>query len=173
MKGENLDRKFIKVLMCGDGAVGKTTIGQRLAGTLLNDRDRTMTSGIEFHSIMFENHSVIEVQLWDLGGQEQFREFQAPFFDSARIVLLIFAIDRYQTFLGLRSWLPLIFAHEPYKVYLIGNKADLHARAVKQYEIEGFANAHDMVYYEISGLQGNGVEDFKKDLHQTLLTLED
>ena len=74
--------KTYKVVVAGDGAVGKTTISQRITGVLQEEEERFMTRGVDFHSLQVidENLNTMQAQIWDLGGQEQFRIFQKPFF---------------------------------------------------------------------------------------------
>ena len=150
-------RKNYKIVIAGDGAVGKTTFSQRLAGTLKEEEDRFMTCGIDFHSLKIIDDDPIFGQIWDLGGQEHFRIFQEPFFDSAQVIIL--------------GWLSIIQNYEPFKIYLIANKIDSENRAVSEEEGQEFAINNKMEYYEVSALRGKGFLNFKNDLIKTIKTI--
>lgn len=166
MNMENIVKKnFLKVVICGDGAVGKSTICKRLAGTLHGEvEDTKMTRGLDIHSFHVENSKIITCQLWDLGGQERFRSFQSEFFSGATIIILVFSLDRFQSFINLRDWNPLIKTKHPAKFFLLGNKADLTVRSIKRLEAQGFAEAYKMDYFEVSGINGIGFDDFRQSL---------
>ena len=164
-------RKNYKIVIAGDGAVGKTTFSQRLAGTLKEEEDRFMTCGIDFHSLKIIDDDPIFGQIWDLGGQEHFRIFQEPFFDSAQVIILLFSVDYYPSFLNLMGWLSIIQNYEPFKIYLIANKIDSENRAVSEEEGQEFAINNKMEYYEVSALRGKGFLNFKNDLIKTIKTI--
>jgi len=157
-----------KIVIAGDGAVGKTTISQRLTGSLKDEEDRLMTCGIDFHSLQIINGGVIRAQIWDLGGQDQFRVFQKPFFNNANILIIVYSVDWFHSFLNLENWIEMTQNNTPVKTYLLGNKIDSVDRAISKEEALEFAETHKMSYFEISALEGAGFEDFKNDLIETI-----
>jgi small GTP-binding protein len=157
-----------KIVIAGDGAVGKTTISQRLTGSLKADEDRLMTCGIDFHSLQIINGSVISAQIWDLGGQEQFRVFQKPFFNNANIMIIVYSVEWFHSFINLENWIEIAQNNTPVKIYLIGNKIDSEDRTISKEEAIEFAKMHNMDYFEISALKGTGFEDFKNDLIEAI-----
>ncbi len=166
---ENYVRKnYFKIVIGGDGAVGKTTLSKRLTGTIKADENIEMTPGVDFHSLKIKK-DVINLQFWDLGGQDQFRYFQPDFFGGAAIIILIFSVDAYKTFKGLSAWLAFV-PKEMYKnLYLIGNKIDTSERSVKIEEALEFAEKHGFRgYFETSALNGVGIEEFELDLVKTI-----
>ncbi len=163
-----LKKEAFKIVIAGDGAVGKTSTAKRLAGTLDISQALSMTPGIDFQSFKIESYESIDCQLWDLGGQDQFREIQDDFFHGATIVIFMFTIDRYSSFMNLKSWLELIPKNVEISYFLLANKIDALNRVVdRQHAIE-FANANKMTYYEVSALTGKGFDEFKEDLFKTL-----
>ena len=163
-----LKKEAFKIVIAGDGAVGKTSTAKRLAGTLDINQALTMTPGIDFQSVKIESYESIDCQFWDLGGQDQFREIQDDFFHGATIVIFMFTVDRYSSFMNLKSWLALIPKNVEISYFLLANKIDaLHRVVDRQHAIE-FANANNMTYYEVSALTGKGFEEFKEDLFKTI-----
>ena len=160
-------KNAFKVVVGGDGAVGKTTVGKRISGNF-NDENINMTPGVEFHNLKIQSYEPIDCQIWDLGGQEQFRYFQDDFFNSATIVVLVFAANMYHSFLNLKSWVSLVSKELLEKTYLIANKIDADNRSVPKEKGEEFANKYGMTYFEISALTGEGFDEFKEDLSKTI-----
>ncbi len=154
---------YLKILIAGDGATGKTTISKKLAGTLTNQDDLIMTPGIDFHTLKMSQKNSKAV-IWDLGGQDRFRPFQGTFFSASDIVILVFDVNFFETFLNLDAWLSLVNRAKVSHVYLIGNKIDLVNRAIKREEAEQYAKNHNLKYFEISALEDTGFEEFREDL---------
>ena len=161
-------KNAFKVVVGGDGAVGKTTVGKRISGNFNIDENIDMTPGVDFHNLKIQSYEPIDCQIWDLGGQEQFRYFQDDFFNSATVVVLVFAANMYHSFLNLKSWVSLISKELLEKTYLLANKIDADNRSVPKEKGVEFANKYNMSYFEISALTGDGFEEFKEDLSRTV-----
>ncbi|MFX1445807.1 MAG: Rab family GTPase [Promethearchaeota archaeon] len=163
-----LKKEAFKIVIAGDGAVGKTSTAKRLAGNLNVNEILSMTPGIDFQSVQIQSYETIECQLWDLGGQEQFRKFQDDFFQGATIIIFMFTVDRYSSFMNLKSWVSLIPKNVEVSFFLLANKVDALNRVVdRQHAIE-FANVNNMTYYEVSALTGKGFDEFREDLFKTI-----
>ncbi|MBN2155150.1 MAG: GTP-binding protein [Candidatus Lokiarchaeota archaeon] len=160
--------KYYKVIVAGDGAVGKTTLSKRLAGTLREDEVQKMTFGVDFHKIDMINDRPTYAFLWDLGGQDQFRHFQDQFFHAAHIVILIYSVEWFHSFINLSTWLKYVKEEQAIKIYLIANKIDSPYRAITREEGMDFAATNKMTYYEVSALYGTGILDFKRDFTSTI-----
>ena len=161
-------KNAFKVVIAGDGAVGKTTVGKRISGKFNIDENIDMTPGVDFHNLKIQSYEQIDCQIWDLGGQEQFRYFQDDFFNSATVVVLVFAANMFHSFLNLKSWVSLISKELLEKTYLLANKIDADNRSVPKEKGEEFANKYGMTYFEISALTGEGFEEFKDDISKTI-----
>ena len=161
-------KNFFKIVIGGEGGVGKTTFSKRLTGKLEADEILEMTPGVDFHSLKIKK-DIISLQLWDLGGQEQFRYFQDDFFGGATVVLLIYAVDMYNSFIALNAWLKFIPEEKYGNVFLIGNKIDTDKRSVNMEDALAFTEEKGLKgYYEISALNNVGIEEFELDLVKTI-----
>lgn len=162
------NQKTCKIVLAGEGAVGKTTISKRLVGTLEENDSTQMTCGIDYHTLEITNGMTLNAQLYDLGGQERFRCFQSSIFKGASIVVIVFSVEWFHSYLNLDQWLEMIQDENPLKVYLIANKIDAEDRCITKEEVERFANEREISYYEISALKGIGFKDFEEDMKQTI-----
>ncbi|MHA1803399.1 MAG: Rab family GTPase [Promethearchaeota archaeon] len=161
-------KTWLKIVLCGDGGVGKTTIAQKLTGTLDLSKNREMTVGIDFHHLKISEENLIHAQIWDLGGQTQFRDFQEKFFESAHVLILTFSVVRFPSFLNISSWLPLIKNENLIQTYLIANKIDSNPRVVSREDALKIAQQNNMRYFEISALTGENFNDFQEDLIESI-----
>ncbi|OAX41367.1 hypothetical protein K503DRAFT_790816 [Rhizopogon vinicolor AM-OR11-026] len=81
-----------KVVVCGDGACGKTS--------LLNVFTRGFFTQI-YEPTVFENHvhemnvddQLVELTLWDTAGQEEFDMLRSMSYPDTHVVLLCFSVD--------------------------------------------------------------------------------
>ena len=162
------DTIYCKIAIGGDGGVGKTTLCQRLTGRSEIKDDLSMTTGIDFHSLKIIDGQIIDVQLWDLGGQDRFRKFQDDFFKAAVIIILVFSVGRPLSFYNLYKWLDLIRQEKPFEVYLLANKVDLDDRLISREEAIEFAIENNMKYFEISAKEGNGFFEFENQIINSL-----
>jgi small GTP-binding protein len=115
----------LKIALLGAGGVGKSTIASRLVtGSYI---DKKMTVGLDVESWSLEDcngECVIRASLFDLGGQEHFRFFQEEFLKGSSLVLIVFDVSRFRTFLDVDEWLEMIKEIPKDRCILIGNKID-------------------------------------------------
>jgi len=126
--GANIIRAYIfKIIVAGEGGVGKTTLVNRYATGKFNV-DTRVTIGVGFQ--VFEangtHNELIKLQLWDFGGEKRFRFLLPSYCNGAHGVILAFDLTRISSLLNLREWIQLIRENTKNPVIvLIGTKNDL------------------------------------------------
>ncbi|MHA2295869.1 MAG: GTP-binding protein [Candidatus Hodarchaeales archaeon] len=118
----------IKVILAGDGSVGKTALRETYLGRGFQT-NYLMTIGADFavKTIDLEGRT-IKFQIWDLAGQDRFTEVRSVYYKGAHVALLLFDVTRPDTFDNLPSWIKEIWTHsglKPIPIVILGNKADL------------------------------------------------
>jgi len=120
------DQYYFKIITAGEGGVGKTTLLYRYVdGVFL--KDTKMTIGVEFFlkEINIDNN-IYKLQLWDLGGEQQFRVLLKHYITGASGALLMFDLTREITLLKIDEWIDLIReANRELPILLLGTKLDL------------------------------------------------
>lgn len=107
------EKKFeIKILVVGDMGVGKSCISRRYAFDTFTE-DYMTTYGIGFFdkSVVFEEYNNIPVnmKIFDTAGQEKYQSLSSIFFKDAPIVILVFDVNRIDTFESIKSfWYPRV-----------------------------------------------------------------
>lgn len=158
----------MKIVLAGNGAVGKSTISNRLSRTLKQNETLPLTSGLSINKISIPEEDVSGI-IWDLGGQKQFRFLHNDFIKGAKIIVLVYSVEWIHSLKDVKEWLEIIPKDKkPFRVYLIANKVDSEKRAVSKKEGENFARENNMIYYEISATNGEGFDQFEEDLINTV-----
>ena len=122
-----MPKKFIlKILLAGDGGVGKTTLLHRFVEGQFSAETK-MTIGVEF----FLKETQVDgqqctLQLWDFGGQERFRFLLESYVLGAKGALLLFDLTRPMTLSNLDEWVGIVRKSDPnLPVIFLGTKNDL------------------------------------------------
>ncbi|MGY5875053.1 MAG: GTP-binding protein [Candidatus Thorarchaeota archaeon] len=158
---------LFKVMVTGEGAVGKTTLVNRYV-TGIFERDYKTTIGSQFAVKLThisppesENSVGIKLQAWDVAGQARFQAVRKMYYSGAAGVVLVFDVTRRRSFTELVKWVQE--AHESIgskvPILCVGNKIDLPDRAVPSDEAKQWAEGLGFLYMESSAKTGEGVAD--------------
>ena len=115
-----------KLIVCGDGGVGKTTILYRfIHDEFLNDAK--MTIGVQFHTQKIDRDGrKVSLVLWDLGGQDRFRFMCSDYIRGAFGAFICFDLSNVGTLNSVADWSEMIRENAPgIPIVLVGTKLDL------------------------------------------------
>lgn len=135
MEGNKKKKQVYKVVLLGDGGVGKTSLLKRYLGKGFQETYK-MTLGAEF-SIKRWGNDII--QIWDLGGQEIFSQVRKTYYTGSIGAFVLFDVTNRRSFLNVVRWIEELIINTGYQVpiMVIGNKIDLKKENYKGYvEIE-------------------------------------
>jgi len=96
---------LLKVITCGEGGVGKTTLLHRyIEGVFL--ANTRLTIGVEFFlkELNIEGKKIL-LQVWDFGGQDHFRPLLKNYAVGARGALLLFDLTRISSLQRIEQWI--------------------------------------------------------------------
>ena len=117
----------IKIVLIGEGAVGKTTLRLKFMGEDSTHGLYISTLGADF-SLKFvdiENDSVM-VQIWDIAGQSRFKEIVSGYFANSNGAMVVYDLTRMESFEQTKYWLDHLFSITgPIPFCIIGNKLDI------------------------------------------------
>lgn len=164
---ENMStRKVFKVVIVGEGNVGKTTLVRGYVDHILV-RNTIPTIGVDMSTkIIPHEGSEKQLQIWDLGGQPHLRFVAQLFFRGASGMIAVFDVTRKQSLLELDGWIQRVYqVTGPIPSVIVGNKTDLRSPAdqngacVTREEGMEFALRHGSPYVETSAMVGSGIEE--------------
>ena len=145
-----------KVLLVGEGGVGKTTFRKRyFTGEFITEYNATL--GVEVDPLSFNtNHGFMTLKMCDCAGQEKFSGLKAGYYIEGDGVIVMFDVTSYPTFDRVPYWLEGVrktISHVP--LILCGNKIDVSDREVPMDDISSFIWAPEQEgkitnYYDIS-----------------------
>ncbi len=155
-----------KICLCGDGAVGKTSLINRYVHNVFDESYlRTIGTKVSKKVLSFNQSEEVEVelnlQIWDIMGQPEFRDLlKDAYFFGASGVILVCDITRFSTYLNLEDWIGTLFKTTgEIPIILFANKADLKDKMeVSDGHLEDFIARHDSLFYYTSARTGDNVE---------------
>lgn len=125
----------LKVVLFGDGAVGKTSIARRYLGKGFSERYKK-TIGVDFFIQERKYYDSelgdvgIKWLIWDLAGEPSFEQVRGDYYSGAKAGVAIYDISRAETYHNLPNWIEEFWTHAggTYPLILVGNKIDLRDR---------------------------------------------
>ncbi len=147
----------LKVVVAGDGAVGKTSLIRRYCEGKF-EHTRVATIGVDFQTQKVElPDRTVKLSIWDMAGQERFAVVRAGFYRGSRAAVLVYDVTEPQSLVDLTRWREeVLTAVQEQPFLVIGNKIDLE-RVVPTEEGRAFAESIGAPYVETSALTGDGV----------------
>jgi len=139
-----------KLILVGDGGVGKTTFVKRhLTGEF--EKKYVATLGVEVHPLEFHtNHGKIKFNVWDTAGQEKFGGLRDGYYIQGQCAIIMFDVTSRITYKHVPNWhRDLVRVCDNIPIVLVGNKVDIKERKVKAKQVT-FHRKKNLPYYDIS-----------------------
>jgi len=139
-----------KLVLVGDGGVGKTTFVKRhLTGEF--EKKYVATLGVEVHPLVFHtNRGAMRFNVWDTAGQEKFGGLRDGYYIQGQCAVIMFDVTSRVTYKNVPNWhRDLTRVCENIPIVLCGNKVDIKDRKVKAKSIV-FHRKKNLQYYDIS-----------------------
>lgn len=166
---------LFKIVVLGEGAVGKTAIVTRFShGFFRTDYKTTIGSQFAVKNVDIARdptNITVKLQIWDVAGQSRFQILRPMYYRGSSGGLLVFDVTRRRTFIVLEEWLDELHKaiNKKIPLVLVANKTDLPDRVVEPSEGRDFADRHEMPYIESSAKTGEGIVDIFQNLAEVLV----
>ena len=157
MAGE-ADMPTFKLVLVGDGGVGKTTFVKRhITGEFENKYIATL--GVEVQSLVFHTQrGRIRFNVWDTAGQEKFGGLRDGYYIQGQCAVIMFDVTARVTYKSVPNWhRDLVRVCENIPIVLCGNKVDIKDRKVKAKSIV-FHRKKNLQYYDLSAKSNYNIE---------------
>lgn len=168
-----------KILLCGDGMVGKTSLSKQFAGLGVSGR-YLMTIGADMliqnkkYTLNGEEYTV-RFFMWDLAGQQRFSIVRPRYYQGGHAAFLVYDITNRSSFDNIYKWIEEIKTHNsafPIPLILVANKIDLKSKvndsistseglefADKLSKLYDLDKENRISYIETSALTGENVNE--------------
>ena len=144
------DCPVFKLVLVGDGGVGKTTLVRRhLTGEF--EKKYIPTLGVEVNPLAFQtNFGRLVFNVWDTAGQEKFGGLRDGYYIRGNCSIIMFDVTSRVTYKNVPNWhRDIVRVCENIPIVLVGNKVDVKERQVKARNIQ-FHRKRNLQYYDIS-----------------------
>ncbi|MHA2252732.1 MAG: Rab family GTPase [Candidatus Kariarchaeaceae archaeon] len=137
--------KFLtKVVLCGAFGVGKTSLRNNFMGLGFTSQ-HIQTLGVDFahKSVEITENIIINLQIWDFGGQPGYKTFRKRYLHGVEAALLVYDLTQADSFIELSGWIEEIWTDEVnmnIPIILLGNKSDLEGWNVTEDQVSEFVN---------------------------------
>ncbi|TFG06724.1 MAG: GTP-binding protein [Promethearchaeota archaeon] len=166
-------RLLFKVIVVGDGGVGKSTMIQRLVTGHFIPQKITIGTDLATYSIPVEKKGTVKLQIWDFAGENRFRFFLPNYARGAVGCVLCYDVTRYASYENLVEWYDIVKNNAANPVFvLVGCKLDLadEKRVVRHDEGVKFKEKYNLDYFfETSSKSGKNNHLIFKTLTEGIL----
>jgi len=171
-----------KVVLLGDGAVGKTSIRRNFLGKGFIS-SHLATIGVDFAQkyVSINNHTV-RLVIWDLAGQTGFERVRKHYYQGCSALILVYSVVNRESFDNLTWWLVEAFKYNQLipPTAILANKIDLRSSEINDYEVstedglrfkDMFVNRLEVpsVFLETSAKTGDNIQEAFTELTRLLI----
>ncbi|MCV6637850.1 COR domain-containing protein [Candidatus Albibeggiatoa sp. nov. NOAA] len=161
---ERLPLNEAKVLIVGQGGVGKTSLVNRLISNIF-DNNENKTDGISIQNWEVNiNSQQIRLNIWDFGGQEIMHATHQFFLTKRSLYLLVLDARQEEQYSRVEYWLKMIETYGGKSPILIAiNKSDQHQSELNETQLRrDYPNIKG--FYTISCKQNDNIYPLKQHI---------
>ncbi|EGR27119.1 hypothetical protein IMG5_201440 [Ichthyophthirius multifiliis] len=170
-----------KVVLVGEGRVGKTSIALRYCKNEYTDQqDTTINASYLEKQIVLPDDEIINIAIWDTAGQEKFRAIASMYYNDAECAIIVYDISYKESFdkvdflfkikkiilikfqNQVKSWVKELqeYANDKIIICIAGNKSDLEGiRQIDKKQAEEFAKSIGGYHFSVSAKANIGIKE--------------
>lgn len=164
--------KNFKVVLLGEGCVGKTSIVLRYIEDKFNSSHITTVQASFLNKKLNIDGIRINLAIWDTAGQEKFHALGPIYYRSSNGAVLVYDITDEDSFQKVKSWVKELrkMLGKEICLVIVGNKTDLeNERHVSIEDAESYAVKVGAIHVETSAKQNEGIEELFLTLTHRML----
>jgi Ras-related protein Rab-21 len=159
-----------KVVLLGEGRVGKTSILLRYTKGEYSDRQVSTLQASYLDKKLTVGSQPIQLSIWDTAGQERFHALGPIYYRDASGALLVYDITDAESFHKVKNWVKELKKIVGNDIILViaGNKVDLEKnRNVNEQEAVKYAESVGALHFHTSAKANRGLDDVFNALSQS------
>lgn len=167
--------KTIKVVLLGEGRVGKTSLALRFVHNTFNHSQQATLQAAFLTKQISACGQQVELAIWDTAGQERFHALGPIYYRDAQAALLVYDITDVDSFKRVQTWVQELkqMVGPSIVIAIAANKQDLQKQqTVTSVQSESYAASIDALHVGTSAKTGEGlVEIFQAIADQVVARL--
>lgn len=165
-----------KVVLLGEGCVGKTSLVLRYVEDKFNSKHVTTLQASFLNKKINVDGKTVRMALWDTAGQEKFHALGPIYYRSSNGAILVYDITDEDSFQKVKKWIKELkkMLGADIVLAIVGNKIDLNKdRHVDPEMAESYAQNVGATHYETSAKNNIGVEEVFIGLTKQMIATTD
>lgn len=170
--GGSSNNYSFKVVLLGEGCVGKTSLILRYVEDKFNERHITTLQASFLTKKLNIGGRRINLAIWDTAGQERFHALGPIYYRMSNGAILVYDITDQDSFQKVKNWVKELKKMLGSDICLViaGNKIDLEKqRNVPIEEAEEYAKTVGAKHFQTSAKLNKGIEEMFLDLSQRMM----
>ncbi len=173
---------MFKLVLIGDGAVGKTSIRRKYLGKGFIS-SHIATIGVDFAQKYVQvDNTTCRLVIWDLAGQTGFERVRKHYYQGCSALVLVYDVTSRETFDNITHWLVEAYKYsgEIPPTAILGNKSDLRdsgdcTEFIQPEEGQAFAKMFTeklgipSVFFETSAKSGENIKESFETLTRLMI----
>ena len=158
-KKDIASQKTIKIIILGDGGVGKTSIFTRYIHNKF-DPHNIATTGVDFESKIFKyKDKSFSIILYDTAGEERFRNITKNYYHMGDGIFIVFDLTNENSLISIKNWVQAVLEENvDSKFIILGNKDDLKDQISKEIIDEHLKDYKDRLYIKTSAKTNKNIK---------------
>ena len=161
-----------KLIVVGEGAVGKTSLMRRLLFNEFSDNEN-ITQGIEINhwSLDTEIADNLRINIWDFGGQDIYHATHQFFLTKRSLYILVWEARKDNDIVNFDYWLNIIkLLSDESAVIIVLTKIDQNVKLIDEVALKRkFKNI--VAFFKVSAKTGVGIEDLRRFIRHKIVKL--
>jgi len=165
-----------KVVLLGEGCVGKTSIVLRYVEDKFNNNHISTVQASFLTKIINIDGKRINLAIWDTAGQEKFHALGPIYYRSSNGAVLVYDITDEDSFQKVKTWVKELkkMLGSDVCLVIVGNKTDLDKdRNVSLEDAEGYAAKVGAHHFQTSAKLNEGIEEMFLTLSKKMLSISE
>ncbi|OQV22517.1 Ras-related protein Rab-21 [Hypsibius exemplaris] len=161
-----------KVVLLGEGAVGKTSLVLRYVENKFNERHESTLQASFLTKKLSIGGKRVNLAIWDTAGQERFHALGPIYYRDSNGAILTYDITDEDSFQKVKNWVKELkkMLGTDICIVIVGNKLDLEKqRNVPVAVAEEYAASVGAKHFQTSAKQNKGVEELFFDLSKRMI----
>ena len=150
-----------KVVVVGDGAVGKTSLLLKYSkNTFFDNYKPTLGADFIIKEEKLDNDDQFHLYLWDLAGNPSFAILRSYYMHGANGALVCFDVNNPKSFESVSNWIADVYRirSSSTPIIIVGTKSDIEQK-ISEEEIKKLCDEKKVPYMATSAKEGKNVRE--------------